>query len=385
MGGTFLHDGPEAGGTRVLVATSVHPLHDARIVRQIEALVAAGCRCTLFAPWHGSPAPAGCATIYFKPRSGLTGRVATYLHFLRTAWRTHWKVLHFHDFDLIPAALLVRLTSVGKIIYDVHENYAEEVAIRANIPNVIRRPLQFLVNLLEWIAAHLFTALIVVVQAQEERFRTWGCSQVVMVRNFASRSMVPSGYQPDPVIEQGRYVLNTAGQTVDNGADLLLEAATLLFERDPSIPVKAIDHFTPGFRHAFIQKAEQAVANYELLPRIQPSALHTYLRTAAIGLSVIRDVPNKRIGIPTKLFEYMAFGIPVIATDVGYQSEIIKDSGAGILIPPDDPQALASAIIELWYDREKRVQLGNAGIKAFQSRYSWEVESAQLTGLYAQL
>jgi len=61
------------------------------------------------------------------------------------------------------------------------------------------------------------------------------------------------------------------------------------------------------------------------------------------------------------VIEAMAFGLPVIATNVGGLPEVVQDGVTGILVPPKDPDALAEGIVRLLRDPELRRRLGNAG------------------------
>jgi glycosyltransferase involved in cell wall biosynthesis len=69
--------------------------------------------------------------------------------------------------------------------------------------------------------------------------------------------------------------------------------------------------------------------------------------------------------------EAAAAGLPVIAADVGGVREAVKAGTTALLIPPDDPQALRDAILQLARDPEKRRAMGEAG-KQFAAGFSWE-------------
>jgi glycosyltransferase involved in cell wall biosynthesis len=68
-----------------------------------------------------------------------------------------------------------------------------------------------------------------------------------------------------------------------------------------------------------------------------------------------------REGLPLSLLEAMAAGRPVIATDVGGNREAVVDGLTGILVPPNDPYALADALESLWKDAGKRAEMGRNG------------------------
>ena len=78
------------------------------------------------------------------------------------------------------------------------------------------------------------------------------------------------------------------------------------------------------------------------------------------------------------LFTAFAHGHPVIASNVGAVAEVIQETEAGILVPAEDPRALASAIVDLLSNAERRRILAENGVRALQQRYTWKT-AAELT------
>jgi glycosyltransferase involved in cell wall biosynthesis len=72
------------------------------------------------------------------------------------------------------------------------------------------------------------------------------------------------------------------------------------------------------------------------------------------------------------LLEAMASGVPVVEPRRGALEEIIERTGGGLLVPPDDPDALADALCRLWSDRSLREQLGRTGQKGVRQHYTIE-------------
>jgi glycosyltransferase involved in cell wall biosynthesis len=85
------------------------------------------------------------------------------------------------------------------------------------------------------------------------------------------------------------------------------------------------------------------------------------------------------------LLEAMAAGKPVVATDVGGSPEVVIDGKTGFLVPPKDPEALASAILHLLADRELARNLGEAGRIRVESEFTLEIMVARLEELYDSL
>lgn len=81
---------------------------------------------------------------------------------------------------------------------------------------------------------------------------------------------------------------------------------------------------------------------------------------------------SKKEGTSTALMEAMAAGLPIIATDVGGNSELIKDEYNGLLIPPGNPDVLSDSIVELLSNPERRKALGANGKEVFNNKYRFD-------------
>jgi glycosyltransferase involved in cell wall biosynthesis len=90
-------------------------------------------------------------------------------------------------------------------------------------------------------------------------------------------------------------------------------------------------------------------------------------------------------GMSNSLLEAMAAGKPVVATDAGGSPEVVIDGKTGILVPPNDPEALADAMLRLLADRELARSLGEAGRVRVQSEFTLETMVARLEELYDSL
>jgi glycosyltransferase involved in cell wall biosynthesis len=95
-------------------------------------------------------------------------------------------------------------------------------------------------------------------------------------------------------------------------------------------------------------------------------------------------LPSHWEGLSLALVEAMGAGRAVVATSVGGNPEVVSDGRTGLLVPPDDHQALADALIQVGIDRELRGALGEAAAADARSRFSIEQHVAQLAALYRQ-
>ncbi len=83
--------------------------------------------------------------------------------------------------------------------------------------------------------------------------------------------------------------------------------------------------------------------------------------------------------------EYMACGLPVVATEVGGIPEVVVDGKTGLLIEPNNPQALAAAIEKLLNAPDLRIKMGNAGRKRVEQNFTWGKHMQQLIEIYQKI
>jgi glycosyltransferase involved in cell wall biosynthesis len=103
------------------------------------------------------------------------------------------------------------------------------------------------------------------------------------------------------------------------------------------------------------------------------------------GLVTFLPIPSHLDAQPNKLFEYMSAELPVIASDFPLWREIVADTGAGICVDPESPDAIAAAIRDLLRDESAMERMGNAGRQAVLNTYNWPAEAAKLVRFYKEL
>ena len=85
--------------------------------------------------------------------------------------------------------------------------------------------------------------------------------------------------------------------------------------------------------------------------------------------------------LPSKMFEAMGAGVPVVASMLGEAQAVVNEAGAGICVPPEDPQAIANAVLQLYGDPALRARMGKSGRQYVKRHYN----RAQIAGYYEQI
>ncbi len=106
---------------------------------------------------------------------------------------------------------------------------------------------------------------------------------------------------------------------------------------------------------------------------------------AILACCDIAVLPSRAEGLPNAVLEYLAAGLPVVATAVGGNLEIIQDGITGLLVPPQDSQALAAALMRLLSDNDLAVRIAGAGHDYVKQNFSFERLVTDMVQLYAKL
>lgn len=123
----------------------------------------------------------------------------------------------------------------------------------------------------------------------------------------------------------------------------------------------------------------------KLLGYLSRSEINDLYNRSLIGLVILKNTPNHRKALPIKMFEYMAAGIPIIASDFKLWKDIIKCSECGISTDPENVKEIEDAVNKLLADREMSYELGKNGREAICREYNWGIEEKKLVDIYSRL
>jgi glycosyltransferase involved in cell wall biosynthesis len=94
-------------------------------------------------------------------------------------------------------------------------------------------------------------------------------------------------------------------------------------------------------------------------------------------------LPSEREGMPLVLLEALAMGLPIVATDIPGNRDLVVDGQNGLLVPPEDPVSLRRALLHVTAD-PNRYQYMSETSRRLADKYSWEAVCADFEQLYAQ-
>jgi glycosyltransferase involved in cell wall biosynthesis len=359
---------------KVCMLSSVHSADDIRIVeKEARSLSEAGHAVTVVAR---------------PPRARDEGRIEFKLIELPTVarWKRPWvmgraatalarsigpDVVQFHDPELIPFAL--RLKSRGiKVIYDVHEDVPADIYSKKWIPRWMQPVVALGMELVERSSARRFDAIVAATPAIARRFRDYGAA-VTLVRNSVR---LDEFIEPTDSTTRKRQAVYIGHASFNRGLVEMVEACEAA-----QLPLVLAGSIGPA-EAEWLKGSSADIVHRGKLGRSEIAAL---LNESLIGLCLFQHEPNHLHAMPTKIFEYMAAGVPIITSDLPRSKEIVEAAGCGFSVSLDDRKGLAEKLSMLAGNPQRAIELGLAGRAAVGRDYNWQHDAAEFKKLYADL
>ena len=366
-----------------LVITVVHNPEDSRIrQRQIAALIAAGWQITYAAPFsafglevpeeHSNGATNGILRCIDVVRAQRRNRLQAWDSarcVLRSMASDHDLVV-VHDPELVLAAAGMRLSNM---VWDVHEDPAAALPVKSWMPVPLRRPGAAVWRRVERLAEQRHQ-LLLAEYSYQERFRRW--HPVVTNAVTVPPNITPAG--DDRVSYLGSV-------SMSRGCDTMIEVGRALRRRtDGAIQVEVIGEAADASTRQALERAA-AAGDLTWLGFLRSDLALGRVSGSLAGLCLLKDLPNFRNSLPTKIVEYGALGVPVITTPLPLAAKLVTDDHVGVVVPWQDPPAVVEAILALRDDRSLRLRLGENGHRTTLRDHDWTRLSAHFVQLMAAL
>jgi len=309
--------------------------------------------------------------LYATPNEGMARKTIGHLSFMissvllggRASGPADVIVVSSPTFFAVGAGWLLARLKRARLVVEVRDLWP---AIFTELGVLTSRPV---IRLLEWLELAAYAAAdTVIVVSDGFRANLIGrgvpAGKVHTIRN----GVHPGEFDPDaPADTRLRarlgaspsdcLVLYAGTHGISQGLTSVADSAALLTDEPIRFAFVGDGADKQRLRHRVV---EQGLRNVALLPGIPHEQVPALLAAADICLVPLRDVPLFSSFIPSKMFEYLAAGKPVVAALAGEAAQILREAGAWI-VPPADSDALAAAIRTLAADPQRRHSMGRQG------------------------
>ena len=368
---------------RILMASSVHLWNDVRVYHKETLSLAKIADVHLVAVQaDGAPqAPNGRIAVDFLPAKGLDNgqgdpiglRIYRVANILKQVLEGKYDVFHFHDPELIPVGWIAKLRG-KKVIYDVHEDYKSAWATRDWMSRPMAMLLGWVGRACERLSLRVFDRFILAESSYNSFLRSQKCQ---VVQNYQH---APRCYSPVPRAEdESLKLVYAGGLTPARGVADIIDAVSQLHLAGHNI---TLDLFGNSASTSILHQIRQGqsgtwLSYHGFLP--YPRLIER-LPNYHVGLSPLRNHPNYSHSLPTKMLDYMAAGLAVVASNLPRTAEIATETDGVIMHEPGNLGDFQQCIRAL-LDEPTRLKLAWSGSRAV-GRYTWGSQEAILLRLY---
>jgi len=362
---------------KINILTSVHPPFDDRIFhKEAKTLVKAGYDVILIAQHNEEEVVDGVRIVPLpKPRSRFERMTKVVWKLFKLALKKKADVYHFHDPELIPVGLVLRLFG-KRVIYDVHEDAPKQILNKNWIrSHIVRKLVSFFFNIFERFSCMFFNA---VVAATPDIAKKFPPQKTIILRNFPILGLIDK-VKAINGNKQKSIIIYAGGLSRIRGIKEIIQA--MEFVKD-----KAELQLLGKWESKEFKRECENLKGWKYTRYLGSKSLeevYSYIKVADIGISMLYPVKNYVTGLPVKAFEYMACSLPMVMSNFPYWKEIFGE--CALFADPYNPKEIAEKILYLLDNSDKAKRLGNNGRKLVEKKYSWEAEQRRLLDIYERV
>lgn len=361
--------------------TSTHRPFDTRVFqKECKTLAREGIQVTLVVP-HSEDEVRDHVQIRAipKPASGKERLKKTTRDVYKAALKENKKaIFHFHDSELLPYMLMLKLRG-RRVIYDAHEDTPRQIKYQQWIPDSLKGMVTLTMRVLESLGGRMFDRVIVAEPIIAENFKK---DNTTLLHNYP----IQGEFEPChaiPYESRPLHVGFAGGISEVRGIKEIVKAMALM-DSVPDARLMMAGAFYPAALKTEIE-TYLGWQRVEFKGWVNRSQIQQIMGNVRVGVITRHPIERHMTAMPTKLFEYMAAGLPVVASDLPTIRPILETHRCGLLVDPLDPEEIARALSYLLQNPVEAKAMGERGLQAIRDHFSWDLEKEKLLALYRQL
>ncbi|MBA7652869.1 hypothetical protein ES703_60708 [subsurface metagenome] len=362
---------------KICILTSVHPPFDGRVFhKEAKTLVKAGYNVVLIAQHTGEETIDGVKILPLsKPKNRFVRMTKVVWKLFRLALKEKANVYHFHDPELIPVGIGLKLLG-KKVIYDVHEDVPRQILNKDWVGNVyIRRFVAFITNIIEQAGAVLFDGI---VAATPDIAKNFNPAKTILLRNLPILELIDK-VQPVDCKTDKPIIIYAGGLSSIRRIKEIIQTMELVGDKAELWLLG--EWASEEYKKECENLGGWKYTNY--LGYIPYGEHYSFIKIANIGLVIFLPLPNQERAMPNKPFEYMACSLPMVMSNFSYWQEIFSE--CALFVNPYDPEDIAEKVLYLLDNPDEAKKLSDEGRELIEKKYNWEAEQGKLLDVYKKV
>ncbi|MEZ5339053.1 MAG: glycosyltransferase [bacterium] len=365
---------------KAIHVTSVHRLHDNRIFhKQCASLRDNGWEVVLVAQHDRDESISGIRVRALPRPANRMERMTKLPELALGICREEGAdICHLHDPELLKIAALLK-RDVSPVVFDMHENIVKDILTKPWLPALLRPAVSAYVR---------------------QRLRRWLSGMPVIFAELSYHADYPYVDTYTTVLNMPRHaelsgiraekhlrptLVYVGGVTRARGSVTMLEALARLQAAGLDCALELVGPVEERHRQELDELiSSRGIANVRFHGFLPAGEAWPVAARCHVGMALLSSIPNYVESYPSKIFEYMALGLPVVTSDFELYRSVIAESAAGICVDPEDATAVAETLAALLADGERMEEMSAAGRAITGSRFNWETEERRLLDFYAR-
>ncbi|MCA5014446.1 MULTISPECIES: glycosyltransferase family 4 protein [unclassified Enterococcus] len=375
---------------KVMMYSSIHPWKDARIFFKEAQSLSKEYEVDFYAVGTQEDSQKYAADrlhLFLHQLAGRSGRFRLWRKLYQNVLKSDAVFYHFHDPELLLLAPFIKRNKKQAIlIYDMHENFPKSLKSKKWLPKWLRPIMAKYAKVVE---RQLLKKVNGVIFA-EKSYKSYYPDIIAEGKSIDiyNYPLMKDKELPTVLFAHSNVLkLVYIGRISEiRGIWEMLQAVKVLSE------TRAV-HLTlaGGIDEGLKKDIEKYIAQQHMTQLV---TLHSYIeyaeiwtvyRESDIGLCLLHPVPNYQESLATKMFEYMASGLPMIISNFPLWQQFVNENQCGLTCDPQDVQEIIEKIEQLANSPETRTKYGRHSQQQFREKYNWHVEETKLLSFYREL
>lgn len=286
-------------------------------------------------------------------------------------------IYHIHDPELLMYGLLLK-SKERKVIFDSHEFYKIQIQNKEYIPKILRKVISKAYFNFETFICKRLDAVIAVCTVNGEDYFKNRAKKTYLIENFPEVEFFKKVEKKKSLIPS---VIYAGSLTPARGITNVIKAAY-----PTSAKVTLCGIFSPETYYNDLKEMPE-FKNVDYKGVLSKKNVIEIMAESWIGVSTLLHKGQYSMidTLPTKIYEYMSLGIPVIMSDTEYAKKMNAEYNFGICVDPTNVEQISETILHLLNNPNVAISYGKNGKKAVLEKFNWEIEQNKIIDLYEDL